>query len=659
MNNPNSTSYRDISAIFGPAYINNNNKSVLNSSNASTMISGNESLLLSSIQKNKKAKTFQRKNIKLKNDIKNLKRITVENFSYRNLILQRALVNISKKEKNKVDLSNNKNKIIKGYFDKVKKDTINIDPKSSLTNRIMEQAYEKEFKKLSKFRRKLKTTILLKTFVHEQKKNYENKLKEGEVNECLIFDLNRKIENISFIIKELDNILTLYSYTNFLAERRRQVTYQNLREYTIIDYLKNDVNELFTNIKMEAEKLADLMNIRNLLICIREGVSIKDLPANFTFFNDNYVATLDNVFKLIIKSNEKLKENEYINFEIPTNLLEYLYSKTIEKMKNFTVNKQFKNYLKLSFPIFKSVEEFEKYFNGVENKIKDHLIFILNENYEEYQPETNTEENENKKLINIKEQCREKKIKLDNLKKENILLKRYHKKLLQENNLIKYNNKNSEKDNLKSMNKLLLESFIKSDSAQEIKFLYNFNRLKSKKNYEIKGAYIYYTLMKYILYIYKNYPEYIVKLHNFRLDEFKLRIKNFNVFIKSSSFKIIAEEILYLLSIYESTITNLMFDLDNLKRDPNYINAFNNISDEIFNNRRLEFTKFRVDLKEKVKNARYGKISDKQSKKILRKKCIYFPDIKLRRNNSQERIKVKTNNSRINGFIIDYSSINF
>ena len=658
MNNPNSTSYRDISAIFGPAYI-NNNKSILNSSNASTMISGNESLLLSSIQKNKKAKTFQRKNIKLKNDIKNLKRITVENFSYRNLILQRALVNISKKEKNKVDLSNNKNEIIKGYFDKVKKDTINIDPKSSLTNRIMEQAYEKEFKKLSKFRRKLKTTILLKTFVHEQKKNYENKLKEGEVNECLIFDLNRKIENISFIIKELDNILTLYSYTNFLAERRRQVTYQNLREYTIIDYLKNDVNELFTNIKMEAEKLADLMNIRNLLICIREGVSIKDLPVNFTFFNDNYVATLDNVFKLIIKSNEKLKENEYINFEIPTNLLEYLYSKTIEKMKNFTVNKQFKNYLKLSFPIFKSVEEFEKYFNGVENKIKDHLIFILNENYEEYQPETNTEENENKKLINIKEQCQEKKIKLDNLKKENILLKRYHKKLLQENNLIKYNNKNSEKDNLKSMNKLLLESFIKSDSAQEIKFLYNFNRLKSKKNYEIKGAYIYYTLMKYILYIYKNYPEYIVKLHNFRLDEFKLRIKNFNVFIKSSSFKIIAEEILYLLSIYESTITNLMFDLDNLKRDPNYINAFNNISDEIFNNRRLEFTKFRVDLKEKVKNARYGKISDKQSKKILRKKCIYFPDIKLRRNNSQERIKVKTNNSRINGFKIDYSSINF
>ena len=63
--------------------------------------------------------------------------------------------------------------------------------------------------------------------------------------------------------------------------------YANLRDYTTIDYLKNDINELFRSIKIEAEKLVDLMNMRNLLICIREGVSIKYLPWNFTFFNDN------------------------------------------------------------------------------------------------------------------------------------------------------------------------------------------------------------------------------------------------------------------------------------------------------------------------------------------------------------------------------------
>ena len=103
----------------------------------------------------------------------------------------------------------------------------------------------------------------------------------------LIFDLNLKIKNITFVTKELDSILTLYSYVIFLEERKRQMKYANLRDYTTIDYLKNDINELFRSVKIEAEKLVDLMNMRNLLICIREGVSIKYLPWNFTFFNDN------------------------------------------------------------------------------------------------------------------------------------------------------------------------------------------------------------------------------------------------------------------------------------------------------------------------------------------------------------------------------------
>ena len=656
MNNPISFSYRDRPSIFGQLYL--NNKSLLNSSCASTMISGNESLLLSSIQKNKKVKSFQKKNMKLKNDIKNIKRITVENFSYRNLILQRALINLSKKEEIKEDSSKNKSEIVKGYLDKIKKEINNIAPNSNLSNSILEQVYEKDTGKLSKFSQKLKKIILLKKIVHEQNKNYENKLKETEVNDSLIFDLNLKIKNITFVTKELDSILTLCSYVKFLAERKRQMTYANLRDYTTIDYLKNDINELFRSIKILAEKLADLMNMRNVLICIREGVSIKDLPLNFTFFNDNYEATLGRISELINKDNENLKLKEDINYKIPTNLLQSLYSKAIGKMKNFIINKQYKNYLKLSFPIFKSVKEFEEYFNGIQNKINDNLIFLLNENYKEFQPE----QKENKKLINIEKNLQEKKFKLDFLKKENIRLNKEYKKLLKENNNIKYNKKVDEKDNLKSLNKLLLESFIKSDSAQEIKFLYHFNRFKSKKNYEIKGAYIYYTLIKYILFIHKKYPEYVLRLHNFHPEEFKLRIKNFNVNIKSSSFRIIADEILYLLGIYESAITNLMFDLNNLKKDPNFIKTFNNIRNEMFINKKLEFSKFRIDLKEKVEDAKFIKISEKQNKNVLRKKTVYFPNInliKLRRNKSQENMKGKTTNSKINNFNIYHSSIYF
>ena len=82
-------------------------------------------------------------------------------------------------------------------------------------------------------------------------------------------------------------------------------------------------------------------------------------------------------------------------------------------------------------------------FNGIQNKINDNLIFLLNENYKEFQPE----QKENKKLINIEKNLQEKKFKLDFLKKENIRLNKEYKKLLKENNNIKYNKKIDEKDN--------------------------------------------------------------------------------------------------------------------------------------------------------------------------------------------------------------------
>ena len=149
-----STSFRNLSNIFGQVSL--NNISGLNSSNASTMITGNESLILTSIKKNNEAKSFQKQNRKLKNDIKNLKRINVEHNSYRSLILQKSLMNIAKKEKININLPLKNSQSFREFYDKIKKDNNNVDSKSSLSNRIMEQAYEKEFKKLSKFRRKLK-----------------------------------------------------------------------------------------------------------------------------------------------------------------------------------------------------------------------------------------------------------------------------------------------------------------------------------------------------------------------------------------------------------------------------------------------------------------------------------------------------------------------
>ena len=50
-------------------------------------------------------------------------------------------------------------------------------------------------------------------------------------------------------------------------------------------------------------------------------------------------------------------------------------------------------------------------------------------------------------MINIEKSLQKKKFKLDFLKKENIRLNKEYKKLLKENNNIKYNKKIDEKDN--------------------------------------------------------------------------------------------------------------------------------------------------------------------------------------------------------------------
>ena len=658
-----STSFRNLSNIFGQVSL--NNISGLNSSNASTMITGNESLILTSIKKNNKAKSFQKKNRKLKNDIKNLKRINIEHNSYRSLILQKSLINIAKKEKININLPIKNSQSFKEFYDKIKSDNNNVDSKSTLSNRIIEQVYDNKSKKLSTFNKKMKTIILLKKFIHDQKQNYENKLIKNEFNESLIKNINLKIHNINFIIKELDNILTLYSYVKFLARKRRQLREENLMEYTTIDYLKNDINELFIKIKSKADKLADLINIRNLLVGIKEGLLNKDLPLNFTFFNDNYKSTLDKISKSLISYINRKNQDENKNFSIPTNLLEYIYSKTVNKMKNINLNNRYKNYLKMNYPIFKDEEDFQKCLLEMQNNINGFFIFTLNKSYRKYESEIDPTkmQNENFDLIKSKDIKNQKKKILENLKEKNSFLNIYYENVIKESKIIKYNKiKDSEKNSLRNLNKLLLESVINSDSRQDVKFLYQFNQLKAEKNYKIKGAYIYHTLMKNILSLYKTCPHYIIDQHNFHIEEFRFRINNFNNYLKASSYKIFANEIYYLLGIYESAVSYFLSDFNNLKNKQSEISIFNKIRDNIFNNRKRELFKFRIGLEGKILNAKFEKIYEKQNRKIIRRQNLYFPDIhsiKLKRNKSQEKIIENINISNIPDIKFDYSLIKY
>lgn len=659
-----STSYKNASNIFGQASF--TNKSILNNSNASTMITGNESLLLKSIKNNNKTKSFQKKNRKLKNDIKNLKRLKVEYCTYRDLILQKTFINMKNKEVNKADFFISNCEIYKDYYKKIKTDRKYEDPNSSLTNQIIEQVYDKNLKKLSSFKKKMKTIILLKKFIQIQKENYDNKLIENEINKDILSKLNHKIQNITFITKELDNILTLYSYVKFLGEKKKQLKYENIKQFTQIDYLKYDINELLIKIQTRAVKLAELINMRNLLVCIKEGVLMEDLPLNFTFYNNNYKDILDKIIRFMNNYNIQNNENEEQNFSFPTNLFEFLYSEIILKKKDNNINERYQNYLNLNYQIFQNEEDFQRYFLETQNRVNGFFIYALNENYNKYDPEIDPNIIQIEKLDLIKNgEIKAKKTSiLEKLKQENIFLNIYYKNIIRESNLIReYKIKYNEKNNsLRNLNKLLLESVFNSNTSENIKYIYNFNQLRLEKKYKIKGAYIYHTLMKNILEIYKTCPQYILNQHCFHIDEFRFRIKNFHVFINTSNYKIIASETYYLFSVYESAVLYILTDYNRLKNRQREISVFNNIRDNIFNNSKKELFKFKLGLEEKLKNDKLEKIYEKQNKKIIRSQKYYFPDIhliKLRRNKSQERIFKKSKIIHNNNVNFDYSVIKY
>ena len=665
MNSPLSTSHRNMSFILGQASC--SNKSMINnSSNTSTMITGTESLIMNSIRINNKTRSFQIRNKKLKNEIKSLKKINIENYSYRKLILQKSLMNIANGTISG-DFNYKKKLFFKGYYNILKKEASKCDPNSSLTNKIIDQIYENKIKSKLSYSARMEKIILLKKYIFDQKLNYKNKLLENEIDDNLIIKYNSKIQRINFIIKELDNILTLHSYAKFLKEKKNQLKIENMEQFTQIDILRNDINELLIKIRAKADKLADLINIRNLLVCIKECILMKDLPLNFTFYPDNYNNILDNVIKNINNNNYFKSTNDGSkNFEIPRNLMESIYSKLVNKMDLIKTNKHYntyKNYLKISYPIFENKQDFQIYFKDLQKTIKDRFINILNQNYRQYDVNTdiNLIDGKNGNLTELEEIIGKKKIYLDEIKERNNFLNIYYKKILKENVSLKDYEKDGEKSSLRNLNKLLIESNFKHISGQSIKFLYNFNRLREEKKYKIKGAYIYHTLMKIILSMYKICPKYIKNQHNFQLDIFELRIKNFRNIIKESKFNILAYEIKYLFSIYESAIFYLFADYNRHKDDINRRTIFNSIRDKIFNNRRKELFRFRFDLEGKLNDAKIEKIFLKQNKYILRKHNFYFPvihHVKLKKNKSQEKLIDKNSTNSLSSINNDYSTLN-
>ena len=642
-----STSYLNNPNIFNQINFNNASLSLINSSNASTMMSGSESLIIDSIKKNKKILNFQKKNRKLKNDIRNIKRFKVELYSYRDLNLQKSL-NVRKKDSGKEKLFDRKMLLINDSYTKIKEEINNVDKNSPLTNKIMDQIFDYKDRYLSKFNSKMKNIILFKKYIYDLKQDYQKKVEDNENDELLLININQKIKNINFIIKELDNILTLCSYVKFLRELRTKLINESMEQFTKIDYLKYDINELMVKIKSKADKLEELINIRNLLVCIKEEILMKDLPSIFTFYNENYNEVLDDIFKMMNNYNFiKASQNH-----IPTNLLEYIYLQSKNKMKNITTNKKLMNYLNLNFPIFKNESDFKRSLFQTEKRIKDYFIFVLKQSSENGGSNINhdIDEAKDEEIYYLKKEefIERKKHELEEIKERNIFLQIYLQKVKTESiSILRYKTSPLKKETeLRKLNKLLYDNTMNKNTMQNVKLIYNFSQLKKEKKYLIKGSYIYHTLMKNILELYNNYPEYITNQLNIQMGEFKFRINNFKNILKTSSFDFIMSEIYYLICVYEAAISYVLSDYNKDKIRTSSIEIFDKVNENVFNIRKKNLFKFRFGLEEKLYNDKIDRIYQKQNKSIIKGNTNYFPEIKnfkLRKNKSQERLILNKN----------------
>ena len=458
---------------------NNYNKTNINSSNiskASTMLNQSESYLLSTLRQNNRTINFQKKNKKLKNKFFQAILNNKDKYSFINLFLEKKHKNSDKLNLIKLNPSKKSNLLIKNRSE------MNIKYQSPLSQKIQDEILDEKHKYLSNFIKKIESIILLKKFLYEQKKIYEKQIEYNKDNKILLKKINKKISSLKYILKENENILEINKYIKFLIEKRIEMKYYNLFLSTKIDYIKDDNKELLINIKEKSEYLWKLFDIRNLLICVKEKMLIRDLPLIFHFYNTSYLSIIikkyNNYIDLLETQKKYVLNNPLINLKIPTNLVEYIYLNRKKEIQKEKVDKKFLKYLDPKFPIFENADEFIKTFSAIEERTVDYfLYFYVSEKYRNDNFKRNINKNkgfikcEVKYLKEIIEECE---TILFNLKERNKNLNNYLFLIKKEYDY-KYKKEleNDKEKELKKqkINKLFLRSINNTTSLEKINFI--------------------------------------------------------------------------------------------------------------------------------------------------------------------------------------------
>ena len=159
---------------------------------------------------------------------------------------------------------------------------------------------------------------------------------------------------------------------------------EDIELYNQIEILIKQIKELFIQIRIKSDRLWVLFDIRNFLICVKEIISLKQLPLVFRCYNSDYLNEITKLNEIDISTmkRKKIQNNKSNFFHIPSNLL--LYIRTLNGIENGNIEEKFKKYLDPNFKIFESPEDFIKIYRATEKKILDYLKnYLFDKNIDE------------------------------------------------------------------------------------------------------------------------------------------------------------------------------------------------------------------------------------------------------------------------------------
>ena len=469
------------------------------------------------------------------------------------------------------------------------------------------------------YKNNVKRKSLLKYFLQKKKENYFIKNEEDK-NYKNYFD---KIINLSNKFSHKKKNVDLGLYLKFLQKKIYFLKIDNFNLLKEKNAIIKSLKVLLESITEKSNTLCECIRARNLLICLREGVQISQMPQVFTFFNKNNV---NNYLKNIQKNIENYNyDNENNNNYIPNNLYKYLKSLIKDDSLNSKSNCIYLKYLSKQ-SIFFNEEEFHA-------KYKEFQFNIL-QNNENYLYNFNNINNLKRKIQKIKIGEKSEKhfiLKEQQLKNKISELKEFNE-ILKKNYLLIDNSNNNKNKKIQLRNLETYSKEIKKDRPiEESKFYFNFIILQKNKKFKIEYAYVYYLISKNFLSFFNIFPNFFNIQTNFDIKKINESINNINN-CDNIGEETIKLDALYLLSLYE---TALLHFLQMYKTTLNKVKCNNEIiliKREILTNKNYELIKFQKILEEYL--------SDRTKKNIFLK---YNKINLIKRNNYPNYSKIIVN----------------